>query len=116
MVLQAIQSCLHDIVYEMASTTEPIPFKGGVESLGGIATTVSDNSREVHVQLEQTSLLHGKPSSDYTCTIRQQLGKVLRRGGIWYVTQPCRQYTHLDGQLSHSALHTISAPDAATPS
>ena len=59
MVLQAIQSCLHDIVYEIASTAEPIPFKGGVESLGDVATTIGDNSREVHMQLEQTALLHG---------------------------------------------------------
>ena len=66
MVLQAIQSCLHNIVYEMASTMEPIPLKGGAESLGDVATAISDNSKEVHMQLEQTALLHGKPSNDCT--------------------------------------------------
>ena len=71
MVLQAIQSCLHDIVYEMASTAEPIPFKGAVESLGDVATAIGDNSREVCMQLEQTALLHGKPSNDCTYTTRQ---------------------------------------------
>ena len=71
MVLQAIQSCLHDIVYEMASTVEPIPFKGGVESFGDVATAIGDNSREVHMQLEQTALLHGKPSNNCTYTTRQ---------------------------------------------
>ena len=30
--------------------------------------------------------------------------------------EACRQYTHLDGQLANLALHTIPAPDAATPS
>ena len=114
MVLQAIQSCLHDIVYEMASTAEPIPFKGAIESLGDVATAISDNSKEVHVQLEQTALLHGKPSNDYTYTTRQYLGNVVRRV-IWFVTEACRQYTHLDGQLANLALHTILAPDAATP-
>ena len=71
MVLQAIQPCLHDIVYEMASTVEPIPFKGTVESLGDVAIAISDNSREVHMQLEQTALLHGKPRNDCTYTTRQ---------------------------------------------
>ena len=66
MVLQPTQSCLHDIVYEKASIVEPIPFKGGVESLGDVATAIGDNSREVHMQLEQTALLHNKPSNDYT--------------------------------------------------
>ena len=71
MVLQPIQSCLHDIVYEMASTAEPISFKGAVESFGDVATTIGDNSREVHMQLEQMALLHGKPSNDCTYTTRQ---------------------------------------------
>ena len=71
MVLQAIQSSLHDIVYEMASTAESIPLKGGVESLGDVATAISDNSREVHMQLEQTALLHSKPSNNCTYTTRQ---------------------------------------------
>ena len=71
MVLQAIQSYLHNIVYEMASTVEPIPFKGAVESLGHVATAIGDNSREVHMQLEQTVLLHGKFSNDYIYTTRQ---------------------------------------------
>ena len=74
MVLQAvfspIQSYLHDIVYDMASTAEPIPFKGVVESLGDVATAIGDNSKEVHMQLEQTALLHGKPSNDCTYTTR----------------------------------------------
>ena len=64
MVLQAIQYCLHDIVYEMASTAEPIPFQGAIESLGDVATAIGDNSKEVHMQLEQTALLHSKPSND----------------------------------------------------
>ena len=71
MVLQAIQSWPHNIVYEMASTAEPIPFKGAVESLGDIATAIGDNSREVHLQLEQMALLHGKPSNNCTYTTRQ---------------------------------------------
>ena len=71
MVLQAIQSCLHDIVYQMVSTVEPILFKGAVESLCDVATAIGDNSKEVHMQLEQTALLHGKPSNDYTYTTRQ---------------------------------------------
>ena len=37
MVLQAIRSLLHDIVYEMASTAEPIPLEGGVQGLGDVA-------------------------------------------------------------------------------
>ena len=55
----------------MASTVEPIPFKGVVESLGDIATTIDDNSKEVHMQLEQMALLHSKPSNDCTYTRRQ---------------------------------------------
>ena len=78
--LQPIQPHLHYIVYEMASTAKPIPLKGGVESLGGIALAIGDNSREVHIQLEQTTLLHGKPSNDCTYTTTQQLDDVLRRG------------------------------------
>ena len=115
MVLQAIQSCLHNIVYEMASIAEPIPCKSGVDSLGNVATAISENSREVHMQLEQMALLHGKLSNECAYTTRQQLGNVLRRGVIWYVTEACRQYMHLDGQLSHLALHTIPATNAATP-
>ena len=80
MVLQAIKPCLHDIVYEMASTVEPIPLKDGVEGLGDVAPTIGDNSREVHMQLGQMALLHGKPSNDYTYTTIQKLGNVLRRG------------------------------------
>ena len=68
MVLQAIQSWLHEIVYEMASTVEPIPLQGAVESLGDVATTIGDNNREVHMQLEETALFHGKPSNDYKYT------------------------------------------------
>ena len=66
MVLQAIQSCLHNIVYEMAFAVEPIPFQGAVERLGDVAIAIGDNIREVHMQLEQTALLHSKPSNDYT--------------------------------------------------
>ena len=98
MVLQAIQSCLHDIVYEMASTTEPIPFQGAVENLGDVATAIGDNNKEVHMQLEQPALLYGKPSNYCIYTTRQYLGNVLRRGVIWFVTEACRQYTHLDDQ------------------
>ena len=90
MVLQAIQSCLHDIVYEMASTVEPIPFQGAVECLGDVATAIGDNSREVHMQLEQTALIHDKPSNHCTYTTRQYLGNVVRRGVIWFVTEACR--------------------------
>ena len=100
----------------MASTVEPILFQGSVESLGDIATAIGDNSKEVHMQLEQIALLHGKLNNDCTYTTRQPLGNILRRGGIWYVTEACRQYTHLDGQLANLALHTIPAPHAATPS
>ena len=90
MILQAIQSCLHNIVYEMASTVEPIPFQGTVESLGDVATTIGDNSREVHMQLEQTVVLRSKPSNDCTYTTRQKLGNVISRGVIWFVTEACK--------------------------
>ena len=100
----------------MVLQAEPIPLKGAVESLCDVATAIGDNSREVHMQLEQTALLHGKPSNDCTYTTRQYLGNVVRRGVIWFVTEACKQYTHLDGQLVNLVLHTILAPDAATPS
>ena len=64
MVLQAVQSRVYHIVYEMAYTAKPIPFKGGVESLGDVAPAIGDNSREVHMQFEQTALFYGKPSND----------------------------------------------------
>ena len=73
MVLQAIQPRLHNIVYEMASTTKPTPLKGGVESLHDVAPAISDNSREVHMQLEKTALLHNKPSNNCAYIIAQQL-------------------------------------------
>ena len=54
MVLQALQPRVHHIVYEMASVAmKPIPLKGGFESLGDVATTIGDNSREVHMQLDK---------------------------------------------------------------
>ena len=115
MVLQPIQPHLHDIVYKMASIARPIPLKGGVESLGDIGPTIGDNSREVQIELEQTALLHSKHSNDGVYTITQQLGNVLRRGEIRSMTETCREYTHLDGQLLHSAQYMIPAPDAATP-
>ena len=80
----------------MAFTVKPIPLKGGVESLGNVVSTISDNCREVHMQIEQIALLHGKPSNDYICTTIQQLGNVLRRGEIRPVTKARREYTHLD--------------------
>ena len=64
MVLQALQPRVHHIVYEMASTTKPIPLKGGVESLDDVAPAIGDNSSEVHMRFEQMALLHGKPSND----------------------------------------------------
>ena len=90
MVLQAVKTYLHDIVYEMASTAEPIPLKGGVEGLGGVAPTIGDNSMEVHKKLEQMALLHSKPSNDYTYTATQQVDNVLRSGEIWFVIEACR--------------------------
>ena len=81
----------HKIVYEMASTAKPIPLKGGVESLGDVAHTIGDNSREVHMQFEQTALFHGKSSNDCKYTTMQQLGNVVRRGEIWHVTEACRE-------------------------
>ena len=115
MVLQALQPRVHHIVYEMASTAKPIPLKGGVESLGDVAPIIGDNSREVHMQYEQTALFHGKPSNDYKYTTMQQLGNVVRRWEIRHVTEACKEYTHLDGQLANLSLNTISAADAATP-
>ena len=90
MVLQAIQPHLHDVMYKMASTTEPIPLKSNVEGLGDVAPTIGDNSKGVHMQLEQTVLLYGKPSNDCTHTTTQQLGNVLRNGKIQFVTKACR--------------------------
>ena len=116
MVLQALQPRVHHIVYEMASTAEPIPLQGAVESLGDIATAIGDNSREVHMQIEQTALFHGKPGNDCKYTTMQQLGNVVRRGEIWHVIEACKEYTHLDGQLANLPLHTLLAPDDATPS
>ena len=90
MVPQAIQPCLHDIGHEMASKVEPIPLKGGVEGLCDVGSAISDNGREVHMQLEQTALLHGKPSNDGAYTTTQQLGNVLRIGEIRSVTEACK--------------------------
>ena len=115
MVLQAIQPSLHDIVYEMESTTKPIPLKGGIESLGNVGPAIGDNSREVHMQIEQMALLCGTLRNDYMYTTLQQLGNIIRRGEIRSMTEACKEYTHLDGQLSHPALHMIPALDAATP-
>ena len=115
MVLQALQPHVHHIVYEMASTAKPIPLKGGVESLGDVAPTIGDNSREVPMQFEQTALFLGKPSNDCKYTTMQQLGNVIRRGEIRHVTEACREYVHVDGQLANLSPNTIPAPDAATP-
>ena len=115
MALQALQPFIHHIVYEMASTVKPILLKGGVESFGDIAPAIGDNSREVHMQFEQTALFHSKPSNDYKYTTMQQLGNVVRRGEIWHVTEACREYTHLDGQLANLPPNMILAPDATTP-
>lgn len=48
MVPQAIQSRLDDLVYETAATTNPIPLKDGVGSLGNIAPTICDDCKEFH--------------------------------------------------------------------
>ena len=115
MVLQGLQPHVHHIVYEMASATKPIPLKGGVESLGDVAPTIVDNSREVHMQFEQTAFFHSKTSNDCKYTTTQYLGNVVRRGEIRYVTEACREYAHLDGQLENLPPNMIPAPDAATP-
>ena len=115
MVREALQPRVHHIVYEMASTAKPIPLKGGVENLGHIAPAISGNSKEVHMQFEQTALFYGKPSNDYKYTTMQELGNVVRRGEIRHVTEPCREHAHLDGQLANLPPNTIPAPDAATP-
>ena len=101
MVLQVLQPCVHNIVYEMASTAKPIPLKGCVESLGAIAPTITDISREIHMQFEQTALFYSKPSNDYKYATMHQLGNVVRRGETWHVTEACREYAHLDGQLAN---------------
>ena len=69
---------------------KPIPLKGGVKSLGDVAPTIGDNSREVHMQFEQTALFYGKPSDDCKYTTMQQLGNVLRRGKIQHVIEACK--------------------------
>ena len=115
MVLQALQPRVHHIVYEMASAVKPIPLKGGVESLGDVAAAIGDNSKEVHMQFKQTALFHSKPSNDYKYTTMQQLGNAVRRGEIRHVTEACREYVHLDGQLGNLPPNMIPAPDAATP-
>ena len=94
----------------------PIPLKGGVESLGDVAPTIGDNSREVHMQFEQMALLHGKRSIDSTYTTIQQLGNVLMRGEIRLATEACRQYTHLGGQLANLPPHRLLPTDVTTPS
>ena len=71
----------------MAFIVEPIPLKGGVEGLGDFALAIGDNSREVHMQLEQMALLHNKPSNGCTYTTTQHLGNVLRRGEIQFVIE-----------------------------
>ena len=115
MVLQGIQPRLHDIVYEMASTVERIPLRG-VEGLRDVVPPISDNSREVHMQIEQMALLHGQPSNDCTYTKIQQSANIVTRGEIRPTTEACREYTHLDDQLSHLAPDRVPAPDTATPS
>ena len=102
-------------MYEMAPIAESIPLTGAVEGLCDIAPTISDNSKEVHRQLEQTALLHGKPSNDCSYKAKQQLGNVLRSREIRLVVEACRSYTHFDGQLLHLAPYSIPASDAATP-
>ena len=99
----------------MASTVNPISLKGGVESLGDVAPAIGGNSKEVHMQFKQMALLNGKPSNDCKYATMQQLGNVVRRGEIWHVTEACRQYVHLVGQLANLPPNTIPAPDAATP-
>ena len=74
----------------MASTAEPIPLKGGVERFRDVAPPISDNSKEVHMQLEQMALLHSKPSNDYMYTTTQQLGNVLRSREIRSVIEACK--------------------------
>ena len=98
----------------MASVVGPL--KGDVESLGDVAPTIGDNNKEVHMQFEQMALLHGKPSNDCTYTTIQQLGNDVRRGEIRLVIEPCKEYTHLDGQLANLPPHKLLASDDATPS
>ena len=111
----ALEPRVDHIVYEMASTAKPIPLKGGGESLGDVAPAIGDNSRDVHMQFEQTTLFHSKPSNDCKYTTMEQLGNVVRREKIRHVIEACREYTHLDGQLANLPPNTILAPYAATP-
>ena len=48
----AIDSHLHDIMYEMVAIAKPIPLKGGVERLSNIGPTIGDKCWGVHMQIE----------------------------------------------------------------
>ena len=74
MVPQASQPHLHNIVYKMAATTQPITLKGGVERLGSIAPTIDDDCKEVHMQTKQLALLQQLPVHNNS-TISQNLEK-----------------------------------------
>ena len=88
----------------MAATIKPIPLKGGVESLGNIASAIGDDCKEVHMQIEQIALLQCKSINIYPYTPMQQLGKTLRRDGSRHVIgEVCREYTQLGDQLPHVA-------------
>ena len=82
-----------------------------VLSFGDVGPIIGDNSREVHMQFE-TALFHGKPSNDCKYTTMQELGNVTRRGEIRHVTEPFREYAHLDGHLANLPPNTSPAPDA----
>ena len=51
---------LQDIMYQMVAIVKPILFEGGVESIGDIASTISDDCREFCTQAKQLVLLQCK--------------------------------------------------------
>ena len=88
MVLEAIQPHLDDIVYEMASTAEPIPLKGVVEGFCDVAPAISNNSKEVHND-------YGTVCNDYAYTTKTTIIKCLKEwknsvcdGGMQIVHAP----------------------------
>ena len=76
--------CVWDGIHRRANPIE------GLEGLGDVDPTIGDNSRDVHMQLEETALPRSKPSNDRTYTTTQQLGNVLKSGEILFVTEACR--------------------------
>ena len=47
-------------MYQMVAIVKPILFEGGVESLGNIASTISDDYREFCTEAKQLALLQFK--------------------------------------------------------